>query len=436
MLKVSDRVVVTGVGVVAPGATGLAAFERLLKAGRSVVRHDARLERLNFNCHVSGQCLLEAKTLSGVLSELEQRRLTSTGVRFALVAGHEALVMSGLTRGLEVPDVRRSVVFGGAVPGIDMLRDAFALTDAGRVKKLGSTAVELQMPSTPAAHLAARLGAGGQVTCNSAACATGTEALLLGYERIKRGQSDVVLVGSTEAESPHLWSGFDALRVLSHKYNDAPERASRPLSASASGFVPASGAGALVLERMSEALKRDVPILAEVLGGHVNCGAQLQGGSMTAQNPAAMRRCILAALVCSNVEPNQVDAISGHLTATQADPSEIAAWADALQRRGEAFPWVNAPKSLWGHALTASGAIELVASVIQLREGFLHASPNCEDVHPAVGDLVDTRRIIRETHQPQRLHTFAKANFGFGDVNACVLLGSVVNASHRLSEEP
>lgn len=434
MLKLSERVVVTGVGVVAPGATGLAAFERLLKAGRSVVRYDSRLERLNFNCHVSGQCLLDTPTLSGVLSELEQRRLTSTGVRFALVAGHEALAMSGLTRALDVPDVRRSVVFGGAVPGIDMLRDAFALTDAGRVKKLGSTAVELQMPSTPAAHLAARLGAGGQVTCNSAACATGTEALLLGYERIKRGDADVVLVGSTEAESPHLWSGFDALRVLSHKYNDAPERASRPLSASASGLVPAGGAGALVLERMSEALERDVPILAEVLGGHANCGAQLQGGSMTAQNPTAMRRCVHEALVGSGIDPNQLDAISGHLTATQADPFEIAAWADALQRRGEAFPWLNAPKSLWGHALTASGAIELVACVIQLRGGFLHASPNCEDVHPAVADLVDARRIIRETYEPRRLQTMAKANFGFGDVNACVLLGRATTGTPRISE--
>src|SRR5690606_23316176 len=145
------------------------------------------LERLNFNCRVSGQCELDANTLAAALSPLEQRRLTSTGIRFALVAGHEALVSSGLPCDTDETDPRRSVVFGGSVPSIDVLRDAFALPDSGNAKRLGSTAVELQMPSTPAAHLAARLGAGGQVTCNSAACATGTEALLLGCERITRG---------------------------------------------------------------------------------------------------------------------------------------------------------------------------------------------------------------------------------------------------------
>lgn len=424
MLNPADRVVITGVGVVAPGATGLSAFERLLKSGRSVVGSDRRLERLNFNCRVSGQCTLSADALLATLSELDQRRWTSSGLRFASVAGHEALTMSRLPVPLEEPDVRRSVVFGASAPSLDVLRDMFALTDAGKAKKLGSSAVELQMPSTPAAHLAARLGAGGQVTCNSAACATGTEALLMGYERILSGQADVVLVGSTEAESPHLWSGFDALRVLSYKHNDAPERASRPLSASASGLVPAAGAGALVLERMSHAQARDAAVLAEVLGGHVNCGAQRQGGSMSAPNPSAMRRCVFEALRRAQVEPRAVDAISGHLTATRADPVEVECWSDALDRRGDAFPWLTAPKAIWGHALTACGALELVASVVQLRSGFLHGSPNCEDLHPAVAERVAPRRVVRETIFPDRLQTLVKANFGFGDVNACVVLGT------------
>src|SRR5690606_34919622 len=114
------------------------------------------------------------------------------------------------------------------------------------------------------------------------------------------------------------------------------------------------------------------------------------------------------------------DAISGHLTATQADPHEVAGWSDALQRRGEAFPWLNAPKSIWGHALTACGALELVACVLQLRDGFLHASLNCEDLHPAVSDRVAPNRVVREATSPPQLDVLIKANFGFGDVNACV----------------
>src|SRR5690606_6895270 len=202
--------------------------------------------------------------------------------------------------------------------------------------------VELQMPSTPAAHLAARFTAGGAVTSNAAACATGTEALILGYQRIVRGEADVVLVGSTEAESPHLWAGFDALRVLSHQYNTDPARASRPLSASANGFVPAGGAAALVLERWSSAVARGAPIWCEVLGGAVNCGAQLQGGSLTAQNPNAARRCVHDALTYARVQPMKDAAISGHLAAARAVPAEVECWSDVLRHQGEAFPLINA----------------------------------------------------------------------------------------------
>lgn len=422
MLIESERVAITGLGVVTPGAIGLPAFEALLRSGRSSIAFDPRLETLQFSCRVSGQCPLTPEDLARALTPLEQRRLTSSGLRFALLAGEEALRNSGVPRGLTTPDVRRSVVFGGSIPSMDVLRDAFALTDAGKVRKLGSSTVELQMPSTPAAHLAARFTAGGAVTSNAAACATGTEALILGYQRIVRGEADAVLVGSTEAESPHLWAGFDALRVLSHQYNSDPTRASRPLSASANGFVPSGGAAALVLERWSSAVARGAPIWCEVLGGAVNCGAQLQGGSLTAQNPYAARRCVHDALTHARVQPSEVDAISGHLTATRADPAEVACWSDVLERQGEAFPLLNAPKSLWGHALSASGAIELVACAVQLRRGFLHASLNCEDLHPDVLARIDPAKVVRETTTPEQLRIIAKSSFGFGDVNACALL--------------
>src|SRR5690606_16108560 len=135
-------------------------------------------------------------------------------------------------------------------------------------------------------------------------------------------------------EGAHLWGAFESLRVLSSSFNHAPAHASRPLSATAAGFVPASGAAALVLERKSHALARGAVIWCEVLGGAANCGAQTQGGSMTAQNPAAVRDCLRAALHAAGREPTDVDAISGHLTATGADSAEIGNWARALDRRG------------------------------------------------------------------------------------------------------
>lgn len=414
-------VVVTGLGVVAPGACGVEAFSALLREGRSVPNVDPELQARNFGCHVSARALITPEAVQANFSELEQRRITSVGLRSAVIAGMEAFRDSGLSPAEEDPHSRWSVVFGAGVPGIDVLPLAIEQVEAGQVKRLGSGLIEMQMPSSAAAVLAARLGAGGPATCVAAACATGTEAALVGVDRIRRGLCDVVLVGSSESEGPHLWGAFDTLRVLTRASNRSPNGASRPLSASAAGFVPASGAGALLLESREHAQKRGARIYGEFAGGFVNCGARRNGGSMTAPNPVAMRVCIQAALRDAGVLAKDVDLVSGHLTATGGDPAEISAWCDALRRDGADFPWVNAPKSIFGHALSASGAIELVACMLQLHHGFLHASLNCEDVHPTVRSHIDASRVVQAV-QEAPLRAIAKSSFGFGDVNACAVL--------------
>src|SRR5207249_2698778 len=165
---------------------------------------------------------------------------------------------------------------------------------------------------------------------------------------------------------------------------DAPERASRPMSASAAGFVPACGAGVLVLEEMEFALARGARIYAEVLGGATTCGGHRGGGSMTAPNPEGIRRCIRAALADAAIAADEIDAINGHLTATGADPREVEAWARALERGPGRLPWITSTKSMIGHALGAAGAVESIAAVLMLAGGFIHASVNCEDLHPAI----------------------------------------------------
>jgi len=209
--------------------------------------------------------------------------------------------------------------------------------------------------------------------------------------------------------------------VLARGSNHAPERASRPMSASACGFVPAAGAGVLVLESLESARERGAPIRAEVLGGAVNCGGHRSGGSMTAPNPDGVRRCIRAALADARVLPNEVDAISGHLTATGADPREVQSWSAALERPPDAFPSITATKSLIGHALGAAGGIECVASVLMVQDGFVHPTINCEDVHP---DIAPFAAAIPHALRPAPdLRVLTKAGFGFGDVNACVVFG-------------
>jgi len=238
-------------------------------------------------------------------------------------------------------------------------------------------------------------------------------------ERIRNGQATRMLAGGSEGASPYIWSGFDAMRVICRKFNDRPEQASRPMSASASGFVPGAGGAMFMLEELESALARGVRIYAEILGGMVNCGGHRMGGSITAPNPEGVRRCILGAIADAGIEPRQIDAINGHLTATYADPVEVKNWSAALERPPESFPYINSTKSMIGHCLGAAGAIECVAVVLQLCKGFIHPSLNCEDLHPEIVPFAKSIPHTAVAHPDLKI--VAKAGFGFGDVNSCLI---------------
>jgi 3-oxoacyl-(acyl-carrier-protein) synthase len=421
---VTRRVVVTGVGVVAPNGLGVAAFAQALREGRSGVRAVPRLGELRFGCQVAG-VPEGVDELAETFFDADELLAMNSNHRFACLAAVEAWQDAGLTRPARGDDDVRwdtGAVLGTGVGGMDTIGERVVpLTDAGTLRRLGSTAVEQVMASGISARVGGLLALGNQVTSNSSACSTGTEAVVEGLERIRSGRAERMLCGGSEGASPYIWSGFDAMRVLARGSNHAPERASRPMSASAAGFVPAAGAGVLVLESLESARERGAPIRAEVLGGAVNCGGHRRGGSMTAPNPDGVRRCIRAALADARVLPNAVDAINGHLTATGADPREVQSWSAALERPPEAFPSITATKSLIGHALGAAGGIECVASVLMVQDGFVHPTINCEDVHP---DIAAFAAAIPHALRPAPdLRVLAKAGFGFGDVNACVVFG-------------
>jgi 3-oxoacyl-(acyl-carrier-protein) synthase len=192
------------------------------------------------------------------------------------------------------------------------------------------------------------------------------------------------------------------------------------MSASASGFVPGSGAGALLLEDLETALKRGAKIYAEVLGGNVNSGGQRGQGTMTAPNPVAVQKCIRDAMKNAGIHPNEIEAINGHLTATSKDSLEIQNWTEALDRRGADFPYINSLKSMVGHCLSGAGSVESVASVLQLYHGFIFPNSNCEDLHPEITALIDASQIPQQLIEKE-LTIIAKASFGFGDVNGCVI---------------
>ena len=419
---VSNRVVITGLGVVAPNAHGLEDFEAALRDGRSGIRYIGKLEELKFGCRVGGVPQGVDEISASYFSD-EVRMAMNSGITYGCIAGVDCWRDAGFEvhpEGEGDVDWDTGAIVGTGIGGLDTVGETLVpRTDAGKVRRLGSTMVEQIMSSGVSARLTGFLALGGQVTTNSSACTTGTEAVVDAYYKIRDGHIPRMIAGGAEGSSHYIWAGFDAMRVLCRTHNDEPEKASRPLSASAAGFVPGSGAGLLMLESLDSAQARGARIYAEVVGGHVNCGGHRTGGSMTAPNPVGVQRCVRTALQGSGVGPEDVDLISGHLTATMADPQEVNNWSQALERPADRFPLINSTKSLIGHGLGAAGGLELVAATIQLAKGFAHASINCEDVHPELADYA--KSIPQETIETP-IRVLAKASFGFGDVNGCVLL--------------
>ncbi len=421
----NKRVVITGLGVVAPNGVGLDAFTNAIKKGISGIKKDPELERLQFSCQISGTPEITAALALNYFTELELRNFNAAGILYGVIAGIDAWKDAGLTVTInDNPDWDSGTIFGTGTSGIDKFRESIYKIDDLQTRRLGSTAVAQTMNSGISAYLGGKLGLGNQVTTNSSACTTGTESILLAYDRIKSGQAKRILAGSTSDSGPYIWGGFDAMRVCTFKHNDTPEQGSRPMSLTASGFVPGSGAGALVLEELETALARGTRIYAEVLGGNINSGGQRGLGTMTAPNPVAVQKCIKDAIKNAGIEADAIDAINGHLTATSKDCLEIQNWSDALARRGSDFPYINSLKSMIGHCLSGAGSIESVAAVLELHQGFVFPNINCEDLQSDISSIVDISRI------PQKLiHTdlniIAKASFGFGDVNACVILKKI-----------
>ena len=416
-----NRVVITGLGVVAPNGVGVPAFTDAIKNGISGIRQDEQLQQLQFSCQIAGKPQITDEIKSAYFTDLELRGFNSSGILYGVIAGVEAWKNAGLPiENNNEPDWDSGTIFGSGTSGIDKLRESIYKIDDLQTRKLGSSVVAQTMNSGISAYLGGKLGLGNQVTTNSSACATGTEAIIMAYERIRSGKAKRILAGSTSDSGPYIWAGFDALRVCSSKYNDNPEAGSRPMSATAAGFVPASGAGALIIEDLESALKRGANIYAEILGGSVNCGGQRGNGTMTAPNSKAVQRCIIDALKNAAISANDIDAINGHLTATAKDSIEIENWTKALGRSHIDFPYVNSLKSLIGHCLSAAGSIESVATVLQLHHGFLFGNTNCDDLHPEIATHIDASKIPTKSFNIN-LNVIAKASFGFGDVNACVI---------------
>jgi 3-oxoacyl-(acyl-carrier-protein) synthase len=411
---------VTGLGVLAPNGHGVDAFEHALREGKSGIRFVPKMKELNFGCQVAGIPENVQETAARYFPPSLVSNMNEHTTMAAIAA-----VDCWTDAGFEIPDPKDGPVDGdtgltlGTGMGSPEMADLFLpLVASGNIRRLGSSMAERTMCSSAAARVSGLLGIGGEVTMNSNACATGTQSLLDGWQKIRSSYLQRVLVGAAEGSSCYNWAPFDAIRVLARNYNHAPERASRPMSASANGFVPASGAGMMLLESLDSALARNAKIYAEVLGGFQNCGAQRNGGSMTLANASRAQLCIQRSLCVAGVKGSEVDLVNGHLTSTAGDVLEVKNLLAALDLPAERFPFINSTLSLTGHSLGAAGTLSSIAAVVQLHKGFVHGSVNCDDLHPELSEIAAS---IPHSTLERDIRVLMKTSFGFGDVNASVL---------------
>ncbi len=417
----SKRVVVTGLGVVSPNGVGIPAFLHAIQNGISGIKFMPHYEELNFGCRLAGMPDFEWEKLKDYISDVTFYGLKGTNIGYGLIAALDAWADSGMEYETDEPRWETGCIFGNSIADTEAMKNVIIRVDNKEAKKLGSRVVEQAMNSGATSYITGRLGLGNKVITNSAACATGTQAILMGYEYIKHSYAKRMIVGSTEHVDTYVYGAFDSMRVLSRKFNEYPEQASRPMSLTAGGFIPGSGAGALILEDLDFALQRNAKIYAEVLGGSSNSGGQRLGGTMTAANSTGVIRCINEAMTNSNVSAGQIDLVSGHLTATNADRQEIENWTMALNRKGKDFPLTNSLKSMIGHCLSAAGSIESVAAVLQIEHQFVHPNINLEDPNPVITNMVSIDSLPVKMIEKE-VNIVAKANFGFGDVNSCIIL--------------
>ncbi len=414
------RVVITGLGVVAPNGNNVPTFLDSIKKGKSGIRFNPDSEKHNFGSHVAGIPVIDETILENYFPKSTYKGLKGTSIKYAALSGIEAFLDAGLDMERKETDWRMGCIYGQASSDLLVAKDIINGVNKLSPRRMGSRYVSLYMTSGPCAFLTQLFAFGNHVSANSSACTTGSDSILSAYQLIKSGSADRMLTGSCEAASLFSWAPFEGMRITNTRSNEHPEKASRPMSASAGGIVLGGGAAAMVLEDLETAQKRGAKIYAEILGGASNSGGQRGSGTMTFPNHEGVQKCISQAIHNANISSKDVDLICGHLTATEGDKVEVSNWMSALERSGNDFPFINSLKSMIGHCLGAAGSIECLAAVLQLHHNFIHPNINCEDLHSEIEAMIP-RNKVPTTKIDKNLNVIMKANFGFGDVNCCLV---------------
>ena len=409
------RAVITGVGWTTPLGSNIDAVWKALLAGQSGVGKITQFDASDLPCQIAGE--IPDFVAADHMPRKEARRMARAS-QIALAAVQLAVQDAGLAEPLAEPS-RLGVAVGTAVGGLERAFEGYAMYKQGGVSKVNPFTLPSAASNMPAFHVADRFGAHGPSKTLVTACATGTQTVGEAAEMIRSGHADMVLAAGTEAlVTDFMFAGFSAMRALPTSYNDRPEAASRPFDRDREGFVFSEGAAGVVLESLDRARARGAEIYAEVIG-HASSSDAFH---MAAPDPsgAGALRTMRWALADAGVAPQDVDYINAHGTSTPAnDGVETLAIKMLFGERAYNVP-ISSTKSMIGHPMGASGAIEAVVGALTLKRGEIHPTINLENPDPAC----DLDYVPGEARRAE-VNVVLSNSFGLGGQNACLVLRRV-----------
>jgi 3-oxoacyl-[acyl-carrier-protein] synthase II len=406
------RVVITGMGAVSVLGTGLHKFWEGLLAGSSGIRKITQFDASFLPCQIAGE--VPDFNPEDFMERKEARRMARSS-QMALAAARMAIDDAGLSIPLKDQE-RTGVSFGTSIGGLEKFDEGITTLRTHGLARVNPFTIPSGLPNVPAFLISQQFQCLGPNTTIATACATGTQAVGDGFEFIRRGRADVVVTGGTEALiQDFALAGFCAMRALPVSFNDNPQAASRPFCIDREGFVFSEGSGSLILEDRNHAMSRNARIYAEVIGHASSC----DGYNIAAPDPegAGSIRAMRWALADANIKPKEVDYINAHGTSTPLnDAGETSSIKKVFGEHAYELP-VSSIKSMIGHALGASGALEAIACAMSIYNSIIPPTINYINPDPEL-DL----DYVPNTARRQDVRVTLSNSFGLGGQNACLVL--------------
>lgn len=405
----SKRVVITGIGIWSCIGKNTEEVLASLRAGRSGIGIDEARKEMGFQSPLTG--IVERPQLKGLLDRRMRVGLPEEG-EYAYMASREAFAMAGIAEEYLTAN-ECGCIFGNDSTAGATIAAAKLMDEKKDTTLLGSGWIFQAMNSTVTMNLSTIFRLRGVNFTVSAACASGSHAIGLGYMMIKQGLQDLILCGGAQEVNAYSMGTFDALSAFSSR-TDEPTKASRPFDRDRDGLIPSGGAAALVLEEYEHAVARGANILCEVTG----YGFSGNGGGISQPSDVGSEIAMQRALRDAAIEPAAVDYINAHATSTpQGDMFEAMALARLF--KGE-HAWISSTKSMTGHECWMAGASEIVYSILMLQNNFV--APNINFENP---DEYSAKLHIAAKHVDTELRTILSNSFGFGGTNSALIIKKI-----------